>query len=148
MCSSHFNLHFDSNIYAVTQYDLLFNCVKHEVHVSIYECSFPLFRDHPNFCHHQVLVSVTVYNPEWSDIIFWQIGEDIQCTWCLNDQTSSTLDDLSARIWLIWLWVFPSGDVQIYFMNVAMWEHHKFDCEIFRYGKFYCSNSIIIANFV
>jgi hypothetical protein len=34
------------------------------------------------------------------------------------------------------------------FMNVAMWEHCNFDNEIFRYGKIYYSNSIIITDFV
>jgi hypothetical protein len=34
------------------------------------------------------------------------------------------------------------------FMNVMMWEHHTFDSKIFRCGKVYYSNSIIIINFV
>jgi hypothetical protein len=34
------------------------------------------------------------------------------------------------------------------FMNVAMWEHCTFDNEIFRCGKIYYSNSIIITDFV
>jgi hypothetical protein len=34
------------------------------------------------------------------------------------------------------------------FMNVAMWEHCTFDNEIFKSGKIYCFNSIIITNFV
>jgi hypothetical protein len=33
-------------------------------------------------------------------------------------------------------------------MNFAMWEHRSFDCEIFRCGKVYYSNSIIITDFV
>jgi hypothetical protein len=32
------------------------------------------------------------------------------------------------------------------FMNVAMWEHCTFDNEIFRCGKIYYSNAIIIIN--
>jgi hypothetical protein len=34
------------------------------------------------------------------------------------------------------------------FMNVAMWEHCSFDCEIFRCGKILYTNSIIITDFV
>jgi hypothetical protein len=34
------------------------------------------------------------------------------------------------------------------FMNVVMWEHCSFDNEIFRCGKIYYSNSIIITDFV
>jgi hypothetical protein len=34
------------------------------------------------------------------------------------------------------------------FMDVAMWEHHTFDCEIFRCAKVYYSNSIIITDFM
>jgi hypothetical protein len=34
------------------------------------------------------------------------------------------------------------------FMDVMMWEHHTVDCEIFRCGKVYYTNSIINNYFV
>jgi hypothetical protein len=34
------------------------------------------------------------------------------------------------------------------YMDVAMWEHRTFDSEIFRCGKIYYSNCIIITNFM
>jgi hypothetical protein len=33
-------------------------------------------------------------------------------------------------------------------MDVAMWEHYTFNCEIFGCGKVYYSNFIIITNFM
>jgi hypothetical protein len=33
-------------------------------------------------------------------------------------------------------------------MNVLMWEHHTFDSKVFRCGKIYEPNSIIITKFV
>jgi hypothetical protein len=43
---------------------------------------------------------------------------------------------------------FPIWRRKNIFIDVAMWEHLTFDCEIFRCGKVYYSNSIIITNFV
>jgi hypothetical protein len=34
------------------------------------------------------------------------------------------------------------------FMNVTMWEHRTFDSDVFRCGKVYYLNSIIITNLV
>jgi hypothetical protein len=37
---------------------------------------------------------------------------------------------LSIKLWLIWLWVFPSGDrCPCKFINVMMWEHCTFDTQ-------------------
>jgi hypothetical protein len=65
----------------------------------------------------------------------------------LNDQTSSILEChlLPIKIWSIWLWDFPSEDVQVnlwmlQWRNMYLWQ-------IFGCSKVYYSNSIIIINF-
>jgi hypothetical protein len=43
---------------------------------------------------------------------------------------------------------FPIWERPIILMNIAMWEYCAYDNEIFRYGKIYYSNSIIITDYV
>jgi hypothetical protein len=43
---------------------------------------------------------------------------------------------------------FPIWRRPSIFKDAEMWEHHTFDCEIFRCGKVYYSNSISITNFM
>jgi hypothetical protein len=55
-------------------------------------CSlFTYCHSFPNFCHHEVVVSITICCPEWTD----------KCRF------------LSMKIWSILLWVLQSGDVQV-----------------------------------
>jgi hypothetical protein len=82
----------------------------------------------PNFCNHQILISKLQSAP-------------------LKDHTSSILEChlLSINIWSMWLWVFPSGEVQVYlwmfwYRNIVLLTDRVFWC-----GKVYYSNTIIIT---
>jgi hypothetical protein len=55
---------------------------------------------------------------------------------------SPIYQDMANLIVGVPIWRCPSM-----FKNVAMWEHRTFDNEIFRCGKFYYTNSIIITDF-
>jgi hypothetical protein len=67
----------------------------------------------------------------------WMIKHEV----CLS--AFVCLSEYQNRIVGFPIWKCPS-----IFVNARMWEHCTFDCEIFRCGKVYYSNSIIISNFV
>jgi hypothetical protein len=49
-----------------------------------------------NFCHQQIVVSITICCPIWSNIKY--VG----------------MPSPNIRMLSIWLWIFPYGDVQVY----------------------------------
>jgi hypothetical protein len=64
---------------------------------------------------------------------------DIKYTW-------SSLPEYQNMVNLIvgfHIWRRPS-----IFMDIVMWDQNTYGCEIFRCGKVYYPNSIIITNFV
>jgi hypothetical protein len=82
------------------------------------------------FYQHQIVVSFTIYCSEWLDIKYTQMYLSIH-------------QNMVNLIVGFHIWRHPR-----LFMDVAICEHCTFNCEIFRCGKFYYSNSIIITNFV
>jgi hypothetical protein len=72
----------------------------------------------PNFCHHQIVVGITVCCPEWLDIKY---------TW----MPSSLYQNMVNLIVAVPIWNCPS-----IFIDIAMWEHCTFANEIFDVSKF------------
>jgi hypothetical protein len=68
-----------------------FNFLRMNLSYEIY--LFIHFWSLPTFCHHQIVIRITICCPEWSVIKY---------TWMPS----------LIKIWSVWLWVFPSGDVQ------------------------------------
>jgi hypothetical protein len=91
-------------------------------------CFFTHCQPLPNFCHHQIVVSVTICCPEWSDITY---------TWMLSPVYKNMVN-LVVHLSIM--------RCQSKFINVTVWERHTFDNKIFGCGKIYYSDSVIITN--
>jgi hypothetical protein len=92
---------------------------------ALFVYSLPLL---PNFCHHQIVVSITIYCPE---------GSDVKYTW----MTSPFYQNMVSLIVGLSVRRYPSK-----FMNVTRWEHCTFDSQIFGCVKVYYSNCMLITN--
>jgi hypothetical protein len=84
----------------------------------------------PNFCHNQIMVSVTICFPERSDIKY---------TW-IPSPVYQNMVNLVVRL--------SVRRCTSEFIDVTMREYRTFDNKIFGCGKVYYSNSILITNFV
>jgi hypothetical protein len=83
-----------------------------------------------NFCHNQIVVNITIWCPQRSDIRY---------SWMKSPAYRNMVYlILSLCIWICWS----------KFTNVIMWGHCAYDSDISESGKAYYSSSIIITNFV
>jgi hypothetical protein len=83
----------------------------------------------PNFCHHQIMVSITICSPERLDIMHTWMPSPIY------QNMVNLVVHLSIRR-------RPSE-----FMNVMVWEHCTFDDKIFGRGKVYYSFKSVTINY-
>ena len=65
-------------------------------HIKLLCCLFTYCQSFPYFCNHQIVISITFISPERSYIEY------------------TRMSFLSIHIWLLWLWVCPLGEVQLY----------------------------------
>jgi hypothetical protein len=112
-----------------TLYHVLFPEIE-SIHMNSVCCLFTACQPLPNFCHHQIVASITNCHPEWLDIKYtWMLSPIYRNI--VNFVVSLSIRRCSSK-----------------FMNVTIWELCTFDSQIFGCVKFYYYNSIIITNFV